>query len=345
MEAVRASASGSDPFTKTAGGATVTGGLAQTAGGARDGGYTAKVREVPGFPGSGYWITFVSWQQLWLFLFPSSLEHPESTGRLELFARYGPTDAQGRLHNSHAGTLSKEPKSAFTQGTRAHSDGEIRLMVEHEVRERLFGLFKKPRGTVEVIVDNLLPVALDQNYTREEVKEILRPVATDSDGNMEFANELGTGLQQVILANQRRRLQAILKDGKAKKERGPRVPFQSHAHAMLTKGTQKKKQNEQEEMHTRTKRLTSCTLISGLEEQNLSSQLMANVALIRSPGDVDDKWDRYCALRHVGKASYVKARNEAHTGGERLADSGLSQKHACGSSLIACGIVKRHGQH
>jgi hypothetical protein len=268
-------------------------------------------------------------QQLMLFLFPSSLEHPESTGRLELFARYGPTDAQGRLHNVHAG------------GSRANSDLEIRLMVEHEVRERLFGLFKKPRDTVEVIVDSILPVALSQNYTRDEVSHLLRGVARDGDGNMEFANEQGTGLQQVILANQRRRLQAILKDGVAKKERGPRVAFQNKAAEILLKSTQKKKQNEQEEMHTKQKRLTSCTLIASLEEQNLSSQLMANVVLMRNPGDVDDKWDRYCAMRRVGKASYVKARNEAHTGIEINADTGTGQKHVGASSLLACGLVKR----
>uniref|UniRef100_A0A0G4H9U8 EF-hand domain-containing protein n=1 Tax=Chromera velia CCMP2878 TaxID=1169474 RepID=A0A0G4H9U8_9ALVE len=41
--------------------------------------------------------TQVDFPLLFKFLFPPSLEYPESTGRLDLFALYGPLDTEGQL--------------------------------------------------------------------------------------------------------------------------------------------------------------------------------------------------------------------------------------------------------
>lgn len=136
----------------------------------------------------------VAWNELNQFLYPPHQEHPESIGRLEIFARYGPLDSWGQLRGS-------------VGGSHVHTDNEIKLMIAHETREMLFALFNKPRVIAEVIVDPLLPVALGQRMTWKEVRKLLAKVPTDSDGRFNFA-----AAQNVILENQRRRLQILLKE-------------------------------------------------------------------------------------------------------------------------------------
>jgi len=268
----------------------------------------------------------VSPTQMMLFIFPGSLEHPESTGRLELFARYGPVDDEGKLRGGIA-------------GSHVHTDLEIRQMIRHETREMLFSMFKKPRETVEVIVDGLMPAAMEYNYTWNEVKQLLKACFQESiereDGKLSFRH-----MQQIILQSQKTRLQALIKDGRLTKERGPKIPFQSKATLMLAGPVNKTKLNDQEGQQYATMRLHRFgTLVAGLEDQNMQSQLATNVILCRSLGDVDDRWDRYCAVRRIGKASYVKARNEPHAGVGSM-DDGLANKHPGISSLVSAGYSK-----
>jgi len=263
-----------------------------------------------------------TWPQLLLFIFPDTLEHPESTGRLELFARYGPVDKDGKLRGG-------------ISGSHVHTDLEIRQMIHHETREVLFTLFKKPRETVEVIVDGLMPAAMAHVYTLSEVKQLLKPCIGEN-GKLNFSQ-----MQKIILDSQKERLQALLKDGNAlKKERGPRVPFQSKAAEVLLAPTMKKQMNQQEEQQWRRQHLhKKCGLVAGLEDQNLQMQLLSNVTLCRNLGGTDDRWDRYCAVRRVGKATYVAARNVPHAG-QGCQDDGLSNKHPGTSSLVSSGYSK-----
>ena len=60
--------------------------------------------------------------------------------------------------------------------------------------------------------------------------------------------------------------------------------------------------------------------IAPLEMQNRSDQLSNNILLLRGVGSLDDRWDRYCALRQVGKASYVRGRNWISTGLDRFGE-------------------------
>jgi hypothetical protein len=209
-----------------------------------------------------------------LFLFPSNLEHPESTGRLELLGRYGPTDETGCLRGGF-------------KNAHKHTDLEIRQMITHETREKLFALFNKPRATVEVMVDALMPHAMKHQYTPAEVKKMLKHVKTDggSPPRYDFHE-----LQRVILTSQRERLQALLKDGTLEKERGPRVPFQNQAADILSSALlNKKKLNPQEEQLVKEKRLGKyCTLIATMEDQNQSNQLLTNATIARPLGGVVD---------------------------------------------------------
>jgi hypothetical protein len=256
------------------------------------------------------------------FLFPSNLEHPESTGRLMLFAKYGPVDENGRLHGGRG-------------GKHVHTDAEIRLMIKNETTEALYGMFTKPRDTVELIVEQLLPVALRHNYTQSEIKRMLKEVPLDSDARMDYAC-----LQELILENEEKRLQMLVKGGAKAiiKERGAVVPYQSKPAEKLLAITKRRPLTHQEEQVATLKKLsTGCTLIAGLEEQSLTKQMQSNVQLIRGLGPVSDRWDRYCSLRKSGKASYVEAKNELRPS-DYYFDNG-SLKHRGCSNLESAGLL------
>jgi len=269
----------------------------------------------------------VCWPPLLRFLFPPGAEHPESTGRLELFARYGPVDEDGSLRGG-------------IRGAHVHSEFEIRQMIKHETKEALLAVLKKPRAIAEVIAEGVLPRALEQVYTQAEVRTMLTGVPLDRRGEMKFAD-----LQAVILESRRNRLRALLRDGALSFRGGnttPRVPFQSKAAHILMQGLDTRKLNFQEEKLLKQKRLSNyASLVSNLEDQNQVNILVANTTLMRSPGDVDDRWDRYCAVRRAGRSSYVQARNAPRTPreGSTYVGDELADRHPGTSSLVAASAM------
>lgn len=56
-----------------------------------------------GCPGAKKLDSKVDVQQLLDFIFPKSLQHPLSTGRLFAFAMYGPLDSNANLRSGHNG--------------------------------------------------------------------------------------------------------------------------------------------------------------------------------------------------------------------------------------------------
>eukprot|EP00927_Polykrikos_kofoidii_P060853 TRINITY_DN55761_c0_g1_i1.p1 TRINITY_DN55761_c0_g1~~TRINITY_DN55761_c0_g1_i1.p1 ORF type:complete len:377 (+),score=53.31 TRINITY_DN55761_c0_g1_i1:310-1440(+) len=274
----------------------------------------------------------VSFGVLEKFLYPPMLDNSNSTGRLELFAHFGPTDEEGQLRGGGG-------------GMHVHTDGEINEMIRHDCREALFSLFSRPRNDVEVIVDTLLPTAMSSRYTREDVQALLSRVPCGDDGRMNFNQ-----MQKTILASQRQRLKAIVARVNAgkpiapPKERPLKVGFQSQAAAAqmeVISGTKTNKnqilgkfKNDQiQELAWSKRRNAYCALVAPLENQNMGRQLSSNVLLVRPPGDVNDRWDRYCALRRTGRSSYIGARNENRYNPTN--DEGLSNKHPGVSSLVA----------
>lgn len=267
--------------------------------------------------------TTVSWSSLRNFLFPQTLENPNSCGRLELFARFGPADEEGQLRGGPG-------------GSHVHTNFEIDEMVRHECREALFRQISKPRSDCEAIVDSLLPFAMACRYTEGEVQKLLRKVPQDDVGRMDFF-----ALQRTVLESQRKRLQVILKrveGGKPiapPKERPQKVGFQSGAAAALMAITKKKKygSNMEEEIATRKRLHSYSSLVASVEQQNLGAQVRGTVLLVRHPGDVNDRWDRYCALRRTGRSGYVNSRNEGRF--NPSLDDGLGNKYPGTSSLLA----------
>lgn len=260
----------------------------------------------------------VAMPTLMLFVFPPTQEHPEALGRLELFARYGPTDENGQLRGG-------------ISGSHEHTDSEIRGMIMTCTQEALYKVLKRPRNEVEVIVDAVLPLSSQENIGRAEIRKLLANVPRDANGRMDF-----TVLQDTVLANQRHRLQAIIKHGpQGKKEREIKVPFQCKQADALLAITRKKKMTAPEETYAQEKRLHAySTHLALLEDcRDKADQINCNVSLCRHRGDVDDRWDRYCAVRRTGRSGYVKARNQGR--GCTVFDDGLADKHPGVASLRA----------
>jgi len=257
------------------------------------------------------------------FLFPSRLENPDSTGRLEVFGKFGPTDEEGWLRGG-------------THGTHVHTDGEVRTMAKHNCREALYDLFlPKDRSTVESIVDTLMPTAMSAYYSEDKVRRMFKDVRKNAEGRLDF-----TAMQEIIKESQKRRLNVLVKramGGKPiapPKERPQKVPFQSKPADVLMEVTRKKKYtNLQEEMIATTKRMHKYGgLVATLEDQTLQSQVKMNSIMCRELGPLHDKWDRYCAHRRTGRSSYVQSRNTYRFNPSM--DCGLGNKHPGLSSLL-----------
>lgn len=232
------------------------------------------------------------------FLFPAGVQSPDVVGRLEVYALYGPSDDEGFLRGG-------------VRGSHVHSDSEIRLMMEDLTREALFKLCGGP----EHMVQSLLPVARSQQYTWADVQRILRGVYTPCFSEV----------QRAILESQTERLLKLISRARGglpispPRESKPRVPYQSRSAAQLNAIIMKEKLSPAQHAIRDTKILHSYTWqMTSPGGQASAAELRSNTWLVRGPGDVEDRWDRYCATRRTGRASCVQAR-----------------KHPACSSLVA----------
>lgn len=249
------------------------------------------------------------------FLFPSRLGNPPSTGRLDLFAYYGPCDDHGDLLGGPG-------------GNHIHTDLEIKHMIHKLNEEQLYTLIARPRATVETMVQELLPKAIGHCYDQHDIQRLFQGLSPDA-GRYCFRD-----MQNIILKDQRRRLMTLIKGGEIQKTAREMIPFQTRPAKILQEITTRKKLRPNEEIIERSKRMTAFSgLVAPLEQQNMSNAIANNVKLVRGLGRVEDRWDRYCALRRVGKVSYVGARNMSRTA--LHGDDDLADKAARCSTLTA----------
>jgi len=182
--------------------------------------------------------------------------------------------------------------------------GELKVAFAEMYRQELFKLFYRPKETVDLLVESLVRTALNPagHYTRDEVLGLLAHIPQDEDGRLSFQE-----IQRAVLDDFRRRMTALV-DGKEIIEDKKRpIPYQSKAAAILDQLARKKKLLPNEEFQAVTKRLHAYAgLIAPLDEQSNSSALSLNIRIMRDPPPVNDRWDRYCCVRHTNKGSHVK---------------------------------------
>merc|ERR1719350_1127216 len=176
-------------------------------------------------------------------------------------------------------------------------------MIVDEMRKAIRWMAQKPGLCVDVLVEEILPIALAQPCARSDVEKMLAGVRRGADGQMGFAD-----MQTAILRNRTCRLRRLLIQGPdgSQSARTPRPRFQSEPASILTAILQKPKVNEQEEVVATQKRLQNfAAMVADLGSQRHAASVSANVSLIRSVGRVDDRWDRYCAIRGKCRGSYA----------------------------------------
>jgi hypothetical protein len=190
------------------------------------------------------------------------------------------------------------------------------------------------------MVNEILPKAVSHHYAEKDIIRLFVGISPDDQGRYKFAD-----MQTVILADQRRRLLTLIKGGEIAKAARRAIPFQSKPASILQAITRKKKLRQNEEIISRGKRMNAySSLTAPLEQQNLSNAIAGNVLLVRPLGDVDDRWDRYCAVRRTGKVSYVGARNCARMrlpGDDDLADKAPNCSTLTASSALNGPLGRR----
>ncbi|CAK4068066.1 unnamed protein product [Aphanomyces euteiches] len=120
---------------------------------------------------------WVSLDALMQFLFPPNVQHANSTGRLFVFALYGPLDSKSRLRSGE-------------KGLHVVTDGELDTMclsMEREDILSVYGMIGLSRAEEEQVLGQA-----DQNmkdvprYTRADIQQLFRTVPRNANGLMSF---------------------------------------------------------------------------------------------------------------------------------------------------------------
>jgi len=124
----------------------------------------------------------VSMEQLLKFLFPPSVQHPLSTGRLFVFALYGPLDRDSKLRAGH-------------MGNHIVTARELDTMSDTLAREDILSVYAgaglAPEEEEEILAQADGAMKFIPQYTVPEIERLLKLVPRDEDGLMSFHDMQG----------------------------------------------------------------------------------------------------------------------------------------------------------
>lgn len=115
--------------------------------------------------------------QLLGFVFPPHQQHPNSAGRLFVFALYGPLDAKSRLHSGE-------------KGLHVVTDGELATMSKRMEREDILAVYgmcslsQEEEEEIVCQVDQMLKSF--PQYTPRDITALFASLPRDADGCMSF---------------------------------------------------------------------------------------------------------------------------------------------------------------
>merc|ERR1719160_1811035 len=119
------------------------------------------------------------------------------------------------------------------------------------------------------MVNEILPKAVSHHYTEKDITRLFAGISADDSGRYKFSD-----MQNVVLADQRRRLLTLIKGGEIAKASRRAIPFQSKPAQILQAITRRKKLRQNEEIIARAKRMNAYSSLSApLEQQNLSNAI------------------------------------------------------------------------
>eukprot|EP00903_Cladosiphon_okamuranus_P014353 g13327.t1 len=135
-------------------------------------------------------------QQLLDFIFPKSLQHPLSTGRLFAFAMYGPLDSNANLRAGHNGQKVVSTWEIDTMCLQIEREDLLQVYISDG--RPLFVLSEAQKEEVIAQADSHLKTAKGRGYrrqiTRPEVVQLLADLPRDAEGFVSFH-----GAQKLIM--------------------------------------------------------------------------------------------------------------------------------------------------
>jgi hypothetical protein len=214
------------------------------------------------------------------FIFPLHIEHPDTTGRLDLLAYLGPVTSEGKLYGGYLGRHAVE-------------DQEITGMVLQQVRDTCRKVIGP--GKDAVVEEAVKKSYLAKRLSREDVDNLLRNVPILDSGCLDFSR-----LQRVVLALHHQRIVEIADQLSCKSlNAGVVENTVVYQHKPTIQYVRKKKKTPGSGL------LGRIHSIVAIDESAKAESIRANMKLIRPVGRFGDKWDRSCAMRKSGKPDYV----------------------------------------
>jgi saccharopepsin len=124
----------------------------------------------------------VSLEQLLKFLFPPKVQHPLSTGRLFVFALYGPLDRDSKLR---AGYMNQHVVTSHELDTMANT------ISREDILSVYAGQGLAPEEEEEILAQADGAMKFIPQYVTDDVERILKLVPRDEDGLMSFHDMQG----------------------------------------------------------------------------------------------------------------------------------------------------------
>ena len=278
------------------------------------------------------------------FVFPPSLQHALSTGRLIAFGKFGPLTPDAKLRCGFRGSHVVQPHE-LNQMCRQFEREDILRIYLHKGQSP-FSLSEEHAQDILAQADSHLKVAKGKaqmpQITQEEVRALFAELPMDEDGLICFhqAQDRIARYREEVIKRNKVIFPAVAAATTTQKQRGQQqgsTMATSARRTMLAKTTrgavakkkvwapdvapatmfQYDKGLNNTEIAVRTTKLltTRACAIADPADGNQASSLTSNVGLLREPTDWRNSrrdpnipaFDRWCTVKGMGMGSYVKS--------------------------------------
>jgi hypothetical protein len=222
------------------------------------------------------------------FVFPGHIEHPDTTGRLEVLAYLGPVTPEGKLLGGYLGRHELQ-------------DLEITGMILQQVTDTAKKIIGP--GKEAVVAEAVKKSYTTARISKDKLIDVLKNVPIFDSGCLDFRR-----LQKTVLEMHHARISEICDQLSSKSlNQGVVENKVIYRHAPTVQYQRKMKKIGK--IDPLFKKLHKGVFsITGIDETAETESMRANIKLIRPVGNYADKWDRSCATRKTGHGSYVGGR-------------------------------------
>lgn len=264
----------------------------------------------------------VSMEQLQKFLFPPRVQHPLSTGRLFIFALYGPLDRDSLLRAGHMGKHIVTARELDTMSA---------TLAREDILSVYAGQGLAPEEEEEILAQADGAMKFIPQYTTEDIERILKLVPRDEDGLMSF-HDMQMAISKARAKHVRRLKDAMLALTKSKNKQAQTAPVEEKDRlAEQVKKAGKKPAakvsrlvapptmfeadmgvSETENAVVISKMLAKHSFKICQVETGNNPQLTQNVRLLKDDyryKEGQEVWDNNCCLKGKQRGTFVKSKN------------------------------------